>query len=130
MAANNVTPVVAVVSGGGGAKLATWAMIADSTGLPVSFPNYEIASVEGYGTWDTTGKVLLQGSNVEGGAGTYASLLDNSGLGGIEAPCEFASADGFKAPITDPLYFRPFTSANGAGAAIAVTIIALFKPRR
>jgi len=124
MAANNVSPVVS--ERGHGYLVVLWeAMIADSTGLPFTPPaGYDLESVQGFGTFDTSGEVDLEGSNVPGGSGTYAVLKDALGNDiTLDAAALKTVLD------VHSLYYRPKTAANGGTSAIDVDIYALFRQR-
>lgn len=126
MAANNVSPSIALR--GHGYLVVLWeAMIADSTGLKFEAPSgYYLDSVQAFGTFDTSGTVTVEGSNVPGGAGTYVTLPRDAQ----------ATPDGmvFSAaaiyPVFAPaLFVRPRTTANGAGAAVDLDVYAFYRQR-
>lgn len=124
MAANNVSP--SIILRGHGYLVVLWeAMIADSTGLPFEPPTgYYLDSVQAFGTFDTSGAVTVEGSNVPGGAGTYATLPRNV----LDPPDGVVFSAAAIYPIfASPLFTRPRTTANGAGGAVDVDVYAFYR---
>ena len=121
MAANNVAAQISLLDGGNG-KVVLWeGMIADSTGDAVTFPDQELVSLHGYGTFDTSGTITIEGKN---GGGTYGTLQD--GIGGAMT----FTAAAVKTTLTPTVSVRPRTTANGAGGLVDVDVYALFRSLR
>ena len=125
MAANNVTPNIKLR--GHSYVVVLWeAMIADSTGLKYEPPaGYYLESVQGVGGFDTSGTVLMEGSN-DPAAAVFSALNRNT----LATPddLEFSAAAIFPS-FTPSLFVRPRTTANGAGAAIDVDVYAYYRQR-
>lgn len=117
-----IVPTVTDVSqkGDGSCILVVWTPVTSAgadTCVPVQYPEHSDKSIQVTGTFGG-GSIAVQGSNIPGGAGGYASLFDPS-----STVIAITDATKIKAVLENTTYVAPLLSG---GSSTSVTISMLF----